>query len=74
MEKECCNKKNLINFSGKVSDLFQIFIEGQELPSNLGVPSNLNLGRGGDYVDFSYCSNCGQMDGKFPLDLTKQKE
>jgi hypothetical protein len=38
------------------------------------VPDDLGLGfthGGGDHVTFSYCLNCGQMQGRFPLKLTK---
>jgi hypothetical protein len=26
---------------------------------------------GGDYVEFDYCLNCGQIQGQFPLNKTK---
>jgi hypothetical protein len=34
------------------------------------VPEDLGIG-GGDYVQFSYCLDCGQIQGTFPLPLTK---
>jgi hypothetical protein len=30
------------------------------------VPDDLGIG-GGDYVEFDYCLDCGQLQGKFPL-------
>jgi len=67
--KECCDKKNLINFSGKVSDMFGISIWDGIITCKNGVPKNIGLGDGGDYVTFSYCANCGQMMGNFPLSI-----
>ncbi len=67
----CCDKMNLINFSGKVSDLFEVDMEGIKMDDRFGVPSSIGLGSGGDYVEFSYCSNCGKMVGEFPLKITK---
>jgi len=29
-------------------------------------PENVGIG-GGDYVDFEYCLDCGQMQGEFPI-------
>jgi hypothetical protein len=39
------------------------------------VPSNMNIG-GGDYIEFEYCLDCGQIQGEFPLQQTEldQKE
>ncbi len=33
------------------------------------VPRGMGIG-GGDYVEFSWCLECGQIQGKFPLPLT----
>lgn len=30
------------------------------------VPANLGIGRG-DYIEFSCCLNCGQIQGEFPI-------
>ena len=30
-------------------------------------PPHLNIGEGGDYVEFDVCVNCGQMQGQWPL-------
>lgn len=29
-------------------------------------PTDIGIG-GGDYVDFEYCLDCGQMQGEFPI-------
>lgn len=33
-------------------------------------PEDMNIG-GGDYVDFSYCLDCGTIVGDFPLPPTE---
>jgi hypothetical protein len=37
------------------------------------VPPILGIGEE-DYLDFSYCLDCGQIQGKFPRDLEKMRE
>jgi hypothetical protein len=32
-----------------------------------------DLGIGGDDVNFDYCLDCGQIQGKFPLPLTERE-
>jgi len=32
------------------------------------VPRDMGIG-GGDYVKFSYCADCGQIQGEFPVKL-----
>jgi hypothetical protein len=34
------------------------------------VPRDMEVG-GGDYVDIEWCLDCGQLQGKFPVPLTK---
>jgi hypothetical protein len=37
------------------------------------VPRDLGIG-GGDDVHFAYCLDCGQIQGKFPLPITRMEE
>lgn len=37
------------------------------------VPRDLGIG-GGDDVNFDYCLDCGQIQGKFPLPSTRMEE
>jgi hypothetical protein len=34
------------------------------------VPNDLGIG-GGDYIQFSYCMDCGKIQGSFPLPPSK---
>lgn len=80
MAKECktCKSDRLMTVSGKTSDLCWLRDEktGQEhdgyVPSNCGIcePSD-----GGDYIAFTYCLACGQIQGRFPVKgLPKEKK
>lgn len=31
------------------------------------VPDDIGIGEYGDYMRFTYCLDCGQIQGKFPL-------
>jgi hypothetical protein len=33
------------------------------------VPDDMGIG-GGDYVEFDYCLQCGQIQGRFPRGIT----
>jgi hypothetical protein len=50
--------------NGKTSDLCYVTI--QDVEKDGYVPSDMNIG-GGDYLEFDYCLDCGQMIGEFPI-------
>ncbi len=61
----CCGKPELIVVNAKCSDMCHI--RYPDLTEEQGyVPRNINIG-GGDYIEFSYCINCGKIRGKFPI-------
>ena len=37
------------------------------------VPYGFGIG-GGDYIRFNFCMDCGQLQGKFPLDITELEQ
>lgn len=62
-----CQSDKLAQISAKCSDMFFIQVDNEELRDY--VPYNIGIG-GGDYVKFTYCLNCGQiqnLDEKFPV-------
>lgn len=65
MSCQTCKSDRILSFSGKVSDLFGCDINGKS--HNGYVPEDLNLG-GRDYLKGNLCLNCGQLQGKFPLE------
>ncbi len=68
-----CGSYNLIHVSGKVSDT--CFIDATMVPgeSDGYVPRNLNIGSG-DYLEFSYCADCGRIHGEFPIHMDTIRE
>jgi hypothetical protein len=41
-------------------------VQGCDAAHDGYVPSKMGIG-GGDYMEFSYCLDCGQIQGKFPV-------
>jgi hypothetical protein len=67
---ECqkCSGNRVADVSGKTSDMCSVSIEGSDMDGY--VPKDMGIG-GGDYLEFSYCLDCGQMQGNFPKPPTK---
>ena len=63
-----CGSKRIAEVNGKTSDM--CFVSVGNVDDRDYVPRDMNIG-GGDYLDFSYCLDCGQMQGKFPLPITE---
>ena len=67
-----CQSNRIMNVTAKCSDTCGFSINSME--SEGYVPEHIGIG-GGDYVELSYCLNCGQIKGNFPLaesDLEKR--
>lgn len=65
MKLECirCNSERIIQVSGKTSDCYGHTLQGKNYEGY--VPFNIGIG-GGDYIEFTYCLDCGQIQGDFP--------
>jgi hypothetical protein len=63
-----CPNQRIAYVCGKTSDCCNISVNG--LKSNDYVPHDMNIG-GGDYLKFGYCLDCGQIQGRWPLPITK---
>lgn len=61
-----CGSERIASLSGKTSDCCFTSIGGNEVDGY--VPRDMGVG-GGDYIDLTYCLDCGQIQGKFPLPL-----
>lgn len=65
MECQRCGSDRLLNVSGKTSDRCIVEdIDGNILSSY--VPIDIGIG-GGDYIEFEYCLECGQIQDSFPV-------
>lgn len=71
MECKRCNKKPLITIQAHSKDLNIVTIDGNEVSEGYA-PGNeigLDTNSGGDDVIFTYCSQCGQIQNDFPIDV-----
>jgi hypothetical protein len=65
MNCQKCNSNHITEVCAKCSDLFSCtFSTGREYTGY--VPDGFNIGSG-DYVEFKYCTDCGQIQGEFPV-------
>ena len=67
-----CGSHRIANINAKCSDMCHVEIEdenGYVNSSDDYAPKDMGIG-GGDYLRFSYCMDCGSMQGNFPLDET----
>jgi hypothetical protein len=72
MKCSTCGIERIARISGKTSDMFSMDCVPEGLDDYNGyVPNNMNIG-GGDYIEFDYCLNCGQIQGNFPVDLSEE--
>lgn len=61
-----CKSERVALLNAKCSDCCQLVAEGKELFGY--VADDAGIG-GGDYVEFYYCLDCGQIQGKFPVHI-----
>ena len=71
MNCDKCNSDRIMQICGKTSDLFNAHYKGKDYEGY--VPEGVVIGdRGyGDYIQFSYCLECGKIKGKFPVSEKK---
>jgi hypothetical protein len=61
-----CGKKRILHITGKSSDCNVISCTHLHLDKGGYVPGQLNIGAG-DYIRFSFCADCGTIQGAFPI-------
>ena len=69
MSCQRCKKDRVIYVQGKTSDM--CFVRYKDKEHDGYVPDSIGLkddGAYGDYVQIEYCLECGQVQGKFPID------
>jgi len=65
MQCQKCESQRVVSIMGKTSDMFAMTSEKGESYEGY-VPDNIGIGSG-DYIEFDYCLNCGQIQGSFPV-------
>jgi hypothetical protein len=68
MNCQKCKSQRVASVTAKCSDCCGVSLGAADLDGY--VPGDMGIG-GGDYVEFSYCLDCGQLQGKFPLETTE---
>jgi len=66
-----CGSNRIMEVSGKCSDLFHA--ESGDYEHFGYVPDGLGIGSG-DYMELSYCLECGRIQGNFPIPTPISKE
>jgi len=66
-----CGSKRVLGYSAKADDR-QSWILG-EADGEGYLPGDFNIGAG-DYIEFDFCMDCGQIQGQFPLPETEFEE
>jgi hypothetical protein len=64
-----CSSTRILSISGKCSDCFgMLWYDENNKPKEYDgyVPDWTKIG-GGDYIEFKYCMECGQIQGEFPI-------
>lgn len=72
MNCQKCESHRLADITGKTSDLCFVTFHN-EMEHEGFVPDDINIG-GGDYIRFSLCLNCGQIQGEWPVPLTEMEK
>ena len=62
-----CQSERVADAGGKCSDLSHFTLG--EIDHQGYVPDEVGIG-GGDYIEFAYCLDCGQIQGEWPLPLS----
>jgi hypothetical protein len=65
-----CGSDRVAKVSGKTSDMCSVNFAGKSQDDY--VPGDMGIGSG-DYLRITYCLDCGQLQGKFPLELTEME-
>ena len=68
MSCQKCNSGRVVNMCSKSSECNHVEINGNE--HNGYVPSDMGIG-GSDYINISWCLDCGQIQGDWPVHITK---
>jgi len=66
-----CGSNRIANISGKTSDCNNGFIEGKDFDGY--VPGDIGIGEG-DYIELTWCLNCGQIQGEWPVYPSQDEE
>lgn len=64
---QTCGSKQLLCISGKHSDCCDAIEVNDQTKSMEGYAPYIDDICGGDYIEITFCMECGQIQGKFPV-------
>lgn len=67
--QRCGRTERLAFVSGKVGDMC-CFVSNELYKPSYYVPVKMGIG-GGSYITFTYCLDCGQIQGDFPISIQR---
>ena len=70
MACQTCSSENVFKVSAKCDDRCTVRTPNKNYDDY--VPYHLGIG-GGDYIRFSVCANCGQIQGQWPIDMNAEE-
>lgn len=71
MSCQRCSGVRIVKMTAKCSDMCNCSMVNDSKKETDGyVPRDMNIG-GGDYVEFSFCLDCGQIQADFPVTETE---
>ena len=65
-----CKSERIVSINAKCTDACEFREENSDQETTFKeVPENIFFGRGGygDYINMSFCAECGQIQSKFPI-------
>lgn len=67
IDKKCqrCKSNRIIDINGKTSDCFCASYKDLEYDGY--AVNHIGIGDDSDYIEFSYCLECGQIQDNFPV-------
>jgi hypothetical protein len=70
-----CGSDRIVNVSAKCNDMCDVstYADCVYRSTDGYVKRDMGIG-GGDYIEFSYCLNCGQIQGTFPRPETELEQ
>ena len=62
-----CKGIRLVDVCAKCSDMCFMHLRHLSVSRTYYVPADVGMGDDMNYVEFSYCLSCGQIQGDFPI-------
>jgi len=67
---QTCGSNKIVRVSGKVSDMCNFICPNHGIDVEGWLPDAIS--ENSDYIDITYCSDCGQLQGNWPKELPEE--